>query len=134
MTTRTTPLHPPQRRNAARVPGRRKPARADGNDCVPAGAVIRCVPARAVLLSSGVRTGPPTSARICHARHLRVGECRINAQALIDSGAGHCLTPEEITPETVCEAVEALLGESEYRQSAGRLADEIAALPTVAGE
>jgi UDP:flavonoid glycosyltransferase YjiC (YdhE family) len=56
----------------------------------------------------------------------------LNAQALIDSGAGHCLTPEEITPETVCEAVEALLGEPGYRQSAGRLADEIAALPTPA--
>jgi UDP:flavonoid glycosyltransferase YjiC (YdhE family) len=56
----------------------------------------------------------------------------LNARALIDSGAGRCLTPEEITPESVCEAVEALLSEPGYRQAAGRLADEIAAMPAPA--
>jgi UDP:flavonoid glycosyltransferase YjiC (YdhE family) len=52
-----------------------------------------------------------------------------NAQALLDSGAGRRLLPEEITSESVAGAVRALLGEPGYREAARGLADEIAAMP-----
>jgi UDP:flavonoid glycosyltransferase YjiC (YdhE family) len=53
----------------------------------------------------------------------------LNAQALLDSGAGRRLLPEQITPESVAAAVRALLIEPGYREAAGRLADEIATMP-----
>jgi calicheamicin 3'-O-methyl-rhamnosyltransferase len=56
----------------------------------------------------------------------------LNAQALIDRGAGLRLLPEEISPESVADAVRALLSEPGYREAAGRLAVEIAAMPTPA--
>jgi MGT family glycosyltransferase len=56
----------------------------------------------------------------------------LNAQALIDSGAGRCLTPHEITPESVGEAIDALLSTPGFRAAAGRIAEEIAAMPTPA--
>jgi UDP:flavonoid glycosyltransferase YjiC (YdhE family) len=54
----------------------------------------------------------------------------LNAQALIDSGAGRRLTPQEITPESVGAATDALLSTPEYRAAAGRIAEEIAAMPS----
>jgi UDP:flavonoid glycosyltransferase YjiC (YdhE family) len=56
----------------------------------------------------------------------------LNAQALLATGAGRRLLPEEITPEEVAAGVRALLGEPGYREAARRLADEIAAMPTPA--
>jgi UDP:flavonoid glycosyltransferase YjiC (YdhE family) len=56
----------------------------------------------------------------------------MNAQALLDSGAGRRLLPEEITPESVAEAVRALLTEPGYREAARALAGEIAAMPSPA--
>jgi UDP:flavonoid glycosyltransferase YjiC (YdhE family) len=56
----------------------------------------------------------------------------LNAQALLDTGAGHRLLPEEISPESVADAVRALLSEPGYREAATRLADEIAAMPAPA--
>jgi UDP:flavonoid glycosyltransferase YjiC (YdhE family) len=52
-----------------------------------------------------------------------------NAQALAGSGAGRRLLPEEITPEAVADVVGALLVEPGYRDAAGRIAAEIAAMP-----
>jgi MGT family glycosyltransferase len=56
----------------------------------------------------------------------------LNAQALLASGAGRRLLPEEITAEAVGADVRALLGEPGYGKAAHRLADEIAAMPTPA--
>jgi UDP:flavonoid glycosyltransferase YjiC (YdhE family) len=56
----------------------------------------------------------------------------MNAQALVGCGAGLRLLPEEITPEAVAEAVRALLDEPSYRQAAGSLGAEIAAMPAPA--
>lgn len=53
----------------------------------------------------------------------------LNAQALAGTGACRVLLPEEISPESVADAVRALLSEPEFREAAGRLADEIAAMP-----
>jgi UDP:flavonoid glycosyltransferase YjiC (YdhE family) len=52
-----------------------------------------------------------------------------NAQALLDSGAGRRLLPEEISSESVAGAVRALLSEPGFRDAARGLADEIAAMP-----
>jgi UDP:flavonoid glycosyltransferase YjiC (YdhE family) len=54
----------------------------------------------------------------------------VNAEALVSTGAGRRLLPEEISPESVADAVRALLTEPGYREAAGRLADEIAAMPS----
>ena len=54
------------------------------------------------------------------------------AQALAGCGARIRLLPEEITPQAVAEAVQRLLEEPGYRRAAGRLADEIAAMPSPA--
>jgi UDP:flavonoid glycosyltransferase YjiC (YdhE family) len=54
----------------------------------------------------------------------------LNAQALIDSGAGRCLTPQEITPLSVAQAIDALLNTPDYREAAGRIGMEIAAMPS----
>jgi UDP:flavonoid glycosyltransferase YjiC (YdhE family) len=56
----------------------------------------------------------------------------MHANALVGCGAGVRLLPEEITPEAVATAVQLLLDEPGYRQAAGRLADEIAAMPAPA--
>ena len=55
-----------------------------------------------------------------------------NAQALLDSGAGRRLLPEEITADAVTEALQALLIEPGYREAARGLAAEIAAMPAPA--
>jgi UDP:flavonoid glycosyltransferase YjiC (YdhE family) len=55
-----------------------------------------------------------------------------NAQALLDSGAGRRLLPEEITADAVTEALQALLTEPAYREGARVLATEIAAMPAPA--
>ena len=56
----------------------------------------------------------------------------MNAEALLASGAGRALLPEEITPEAVAAAVRMLLSEREYRDAADALATEIAAMPAPA--
>ena len=56
----------------------------------------------------------------------------LNAEALVGSGAGLRLLPEEITPESVAGAVRALLDVPGYREAAARLAAEIAAMPAPA--
>ena len=56
----------------------------------------------------------------------------MNAQALLDSGASLRLLPEQITPESVANAVQALLSEPDYRDAAHGIAQEIAAMPAPA--
>jgi UDP:flavonoid glycosyltransferase YjiC (YdhE family) len=56
----------------------------------------------------------------------------VNAEALLASGAGLRMLPEEITPESVADAVRALLSEPAYRDAAAGLAAEIAAMPAPA--
>jgi UDP:flavonoid glycosyltransferase YjiC (YdhE family) len=56
----------------------------------------------------------------------------LNAQALLDCGAGRRLLPEEITADAVAHAVRALLSEPGYRDAARGLAVEIAAMPAPA--
>jgi UDP:flavonoid glycosyltransferase YjiC (YdhE family) len=56
----------------------------------------------------------------------------LNAQALLDCGAGRRLLPEELTSDAVALAVRALLSEPEYRDAARGLAGEIAAMPAPA--
>jgi hypothetical protein len=56
----------------------------------------------------------------------------MNAQALIDSGAGLRLLPEEITADAVAEAVQALLAEPSYRAAASGIGAEIATMPSPA--
>jgi UDP:flavonoid glycosyltransferase YjiC (YdhE family) len=53
----------------------------------------------------------------------------INAEALLGSGAGLRLLPEEIAAASVADAVRALLVEPGYRVAADGLAHEIAAMP-----
>jgi calicheamicin 3'-O-methyl-rhamnosyltransferase len=53
----------------------------------------------------------------------------MNAQALVDIGAGLRLLPEEITPSAVVDAVQALIDHPAYRESARAIAAEIAAMP-----
>ena len=56
----------------------------------------------------------------------------INAQALLDCGAGRRLLPEEITAEAVADELRALLAEPGYGQAARRLRDEIETMPAPA--
>lgn len=56
----------------------------------------------------------------------------MNARALLDSGAGLRLLPEQISPESVANAVQALLSERGYRDAAHGIAEEIAAMPAPA--
>ena len=53
----------------------------------------------------------------------------MNAQALLDTGAGRRLLPEEISPPAVADAVQALIDDPAYRESARVVAAEIAAMP-----
>lgn len=53
----------------------------------------------------------------------------MNARALLDTGAGRRLLPEEINPSAVADAVLALIDNPEYREPASAIAAEIAAMP-----
>ncbi|MEV4758757.1 glycosyltransferase [Micromonospora sp. NPDC049559] len=53
-----------------------------------------------------------------------------NARAVVEAGAGRQLLPGEVTPEALAEQAEALLHDESARRSAGRLAGEIAAMPS----
>jgi UDP:flavonoid glycosyltransferase YjiC (YdhE family) len=53
----------------------------------------------------------------------------MNAQALVHSGAGLRLLPEEITPGSVSDGVQALLAEPGYHEAASAIGSEIAAMP-----
>ena len=53
----------------------------------------------------------------------------MNAQALLDTGAGRRLLPEEINPSAVADAVQALISQLAYRESAKAIAADIAAMP-----
>jgi UDP:flavonoid glycosyltransferase YjiC (YdhE family) len=53
----------------------------------------------------------------------------LNAARCVALGVGRALDPRELTPETVREAVAAMLADPTYRRNAERLRDEIAALP-----
>jgi UDP:flavonoid glycosyltransferase YjiC (YdhE family) len=52
-----------------------------------------------------------------------------NAQRCADLGVGRAVGPEERTPEAIRAAVETVLAEPSYRETAMRLRDEINALP-----
>lgn len=52
-----------------------------------------------------------------------------NANALTRSGAGLALEPHELTPEALGRALRELLGEPRYREAAGEVAGQIAAMP-----
>jgi UDP:flavonoid glycosyltransferase YjiC (YdhE family) len=52
-----------------------------------------------------------------------------NAQLVLDSGSGLRLLPEEVSADAVAEAVLTLLGQPGYREAAGVVAAEIAAMP-----
>lgn len=53
----------------------------------------------------------------------------LNAARCVELGIARALDPVAATPETVREAVAAVLADPAYRRAAGRLRDEIAALP-----
>jgi UDP:flavonoid glycosyltransferase YjiC (YdhE family) len=52
-----------------------------------------------------------------------------NAHAATSSGAGLALSPDEVTPGTLAEALRELLEHDDYRSAAARVAGEIAAMP-----
>jgi len=54
----------------------------------------------------------------------------VNGELLSKAGAGVALYPDEVTPDRIREAVRTVLGEPSYAAAAGRLAAEIAAMPT----
>jgi UDP:flavonoid glycosyltransferase YjiC (YdhE family) len=56
----------------------------------------------------------------------------MNAQVVVDSGAGMRLLPEETTSEAVAEAVRALLSDPGYHEAAASVATEIASMPAPA--
>jgi len=58
-----------------------------------------------------------------------MGDQPRNAQRCADLGAGRVVGPEDRTPEAIRTAVRAVLTTPAYRQNAGRLRDELAALP-----
>ena len=53
----------------------------------------------------------------------------VNGGLLADSGAGLSIRPEQLTGEAVRDAVRSVLTDPSYRDRAGQLADELAALP-----
>ena len=53
-----------------------------------------------------------------------------NAEGGIRAGAALALLPREISPSTVAEAVDRLLTDQDLRDAAGRVAAEIAAMPS----
>ena len=54
----------------------------------------------------------------------------LNAERISALGVGRSLDAIEATPDDVREAAASVLADATYRESAGRLADEIAALPS----
>ncbi|MDT7616680.1 MAG: hypothetical protein QOF00_4127 [Pseudonocardiales bacterium] len=55
-----------------------------------------------------------------------------NTAALLSTGAGLALQPDEITADAVADAVDRLIDEPSFRQAAQRLRDEIDSMPTAA--
>ena len=53
----------------------------------------------------------------------------VNGGLLARCGAGLSIGPEQISPETVCDAVRSVLTDPSYRHTARQLAEELAALP-----
>lgn len=53
----------------------------------------------------------------------------LNAARCVELGVAQALDAVTATPDTIREAVLAVLGGPTYRQAAGRLRDELAALP-----
>jgi UDP:flavonoid glycosyltransferase YjiC (YdhE family) len=53
-----------------------------------------------------------------------------NAQILTEAGAARALSNDAQRPGTITEAGQALLGDSPERETAARLRDEIAAMPS----
>jgi len=54
----------------------------------------------------------------------------LNAERISALGVGRSLNAIETTPDDVRETAASVLADAKYRESAGRLADEIAALPS----
>lgn len=54
------------------------------------------------------------------------------AASLVGRGAGLCLVPQEATPGDIADAVQTLLAESRYRESAMEVQKEIEAMPSPA--
>ena len=54
----------------------------------------------------------------------------VHAGRAVAAGAAVALAPDEVTPESVAEAVRTVLTEPSYRANARRVADQIAALPS----
>ena len=55
-----------------------------------------------------------------------------NADALVRGGAGLVVPPDGVTPDAITAGVQALLEDPSYRAAAGRVAAEIAGMPTPA--
>ncbi len=55
----------------------------------------------------------------------------LNAAAVAAAGAGIALTPAELSPEAVTEAVERLLSHDSFRHAAGQVGESIASMPSV---
>jgi len=55
-----------------------------------------------------------------------------NADGGLRAGAVLALRPEEVTPEAVAAAIQRLLAEPGFREASGRIADEVAAMPSPA--
>ncbi len=53
-----------------------------------------------------------------------------NGHGVERAGAGISLPPAVLTPESVADAVRALLDDPSYRAGAGRVCEEIAAMPS----
>jgi UDP:flavonoid glycosyltransferase YjiC (YdhE family) len=60
-----------------------------------------------------------------------VARPRLNAERITTLGAGRSLDAIQATPAGVREAASSVLANATYRESAGRLADEIAALSSL---
>jgi UDP:flavonoid glycosyltransferase YjiC (YdhE family) len=60
----------------------------------------------------------------------QVGDHFPNADAVAAAGAGTTLLPDDVSEAAVAEQVKAILASDDARAAAGRLADEIAAMPS----
>ena len=54
----------------------------------------------------------------------------LNAAAIADAGAGISIAPEDVEPASVATAIRRLLDDNRYGDAAGRVAQEIAAMPS----
>ena len=54
----------------------------------------------------------------------------VNADRCVQSGAGACLLPGEVSPAAVRRSVDALVRDDRYRRAAARLQTEIACMPS----